>query len=344
MLLLLTLGVAYSPWAIGQNADHWSTYVQNPHHYRVISPFETLHTSFVGLQVDSTILSNEKQGFVLKEAGFRTNAQTGLTSCLELVYLANASAAPAAIEVELIAFDVRYPLQRAATYPAKLANVPNSANGTLVRCQIPVSGELTTHLGFVLVAKPPFRPLKAREIATYTQASLHEGHWAGSDNSREIFIYPATPGLSAYTDPTYVPEFADQEIVERVEEVAPMSTEEAPPPPPAPEPESSSEEVMQRAQKMPSFPGGEQAMFQFIMQNMKYPAEALQNGVEGTVAVQFVVNKDGSLSDIKLLKDIGAGCGEEALRVVKLMPRWAPGQHLGHPVRVQYTLPMRFHM
>ena len=339
---MLTLGVAWSPWAIGQNADHWGTYVQNPHRYRVISPFETLHTSFVGLQVDSTILSNEKQGFVLKEAGFRTNAQTGLTSCLELVYLANASAAAAAIEVELIAFDIRYPLQRAATYRGKLANVPNSADGTLVRCQIPVSGELATHLGFVLVAKPPFRPLKAREIATYAKAGLQEGDWAGSDNSREIFIYPATPGLSAYTDPTYVPEFADQEIAEMVEEVAPMATEEAPPQ--APQLEGSSEEVMKIAQKMPSFPGGEPAMLQFIIQNIKYPTEALQNGVQGTVVAQFVVNKDGSLSDIKLLRDIGAGCGEEALRVIKLMPRWIPGEHLGRPVRVQYTMPVRFKM
>lgn len=340
--LWIALGITGSLSALGQSADHWSTYVQNAHRYRVISPFETMHSSFAGLQVDTAILNNEKQGFVLKEAGFRVDAQTGAISCLELVYLAPAQVAPVSIAVELIAFDVRYPLQRAATYHARLANVPNTADGSLVRCQIPISGPVTQHLGFVVVAKPPFSPLRARKATAYAKAGLQEGHWAGSEAMHEVFIYPPTPGISPYVDPTYVPYFVDQDIM--VEEVIEM--QEPPPPPPmhVTQLEGSTEEILQRVEKMPSFPGGEQAMLQFISQNLKYPTLALENEIRGTVVAQFVVEKDGSLSDIKVIRDIGAGCGKEALRVINQMPKWIPGRQNGSPVRVQYTLPIRFMM
>ncbi|MFA4852284.1 MAG: energy transducer TonB [Bacteroidales bacterium] len=93
---------------------------------------------------------------------------------------------------------------------------------------------------------------------------------------------------------------------------------------------------------MPLYPGGEEAMFKFIGDNTIYPIIAKEKGVSGTVIVTFVVEKDGSISNVNLLKDIGGGCGEEAVRVVKAMPRWIPGKQNGVNIRVQYNLPIRF--
>lgn len=96
------------------------------------------------------------------------------------------------------------------------------------------------------------------------------------------------------------------------------------------------------AEVMPLYPGGEEAMFKFISDNTIYPIIAKEKGISGTVIVTFVVEIDGSLSNINILKDIGGGCGEEAVRIVKAMPKWIPGKHNGINVRVQYTLPIRF--
>jgi protein TonB len=97
-------------------------------------------------------------------------------------------------------------------------------------------------------------------------------------------------------------------------------------------------------QKMPVFVGGEPELFRFINKNINYPEQARELGIQGTVVVSFVVRKDGSATDIKLLKDIGAGCGKEALRVVQSMPYWIPGEMNGMPVNVRFTLPIRFHL
>ena len=96
------------------------------------------------------------------------------------------------------------------------------------------------------------------------------------------------------------------------------------------------------AEQMPSYPGGQKKLFQFINDHIKYPAIARENGVEGNVTVQFVVSSSGKISGIKVLRDIGAGCGAEAVRVVKKMPKWLPGKQNGKPVSVQMTLPVRF--
>lgn len=95
-------------------------------------------------------------------------------------------------------------------------------------------------------------------------------------------------------------------------------------------------------QNPPKFPGGESAMLQYISQNLQYPAAARESGIEGTVVITFVVGKDGSISNIKIVKDIGGGCGKEAARVVAYMPKWSNGEANGHPVKVMYTLPVRF--
>jgi len=78
------------------------------------------------------------------------------------------------------------------------------------------------------------------------------------------------------------------------------------------------------------------------LNNIKYPEVARTSGITGTVYVQFVVEKDGSISDVKVVRGIGGGCDEEAVRVVKSMPRWKPGKQRGQPVRVYFTLPIEF--
>jgi len=92
----------------------------------------------------------------------------------------------------------------------------------------------------------------------------------------------------------------------------------------------------------PGFPGSEEARMRFLQENMRYPAEAREKGIQGTVFVSFVVEKDGSLSNARILRGIGAGCDEEVLRVVEMMPKWTPGKKEGVPVRVQFNMPIRF--
>ncbi len=92
------------------------------------------------------------------------------------------------------------------------------------------------------------------------------------------------------------------------------------------------------------FPGGAGKLNEFLAANLKYPAQARETGTQGLVYVTFVVEKDGSLTDIKVLRDIGSGCGEEAIRVVKMMPKWKPAKQRGKPVRQQFNLPIRFNL
>ncbi len=97
-------------------------------------------------------------------------------------------------------------------------------------------------------------------------------------------------------------------------------------------------------EKSPEFPGGDDSLYAFIGRNIKYPEAAKKNKIEGRVFVTFVIEKDGQVSNAKLLRDIGGGCGEEALRVVNSMPKWKPGTQRGNPVRVQFNLPIMFQL
>ncbi|NNF36806.1 MAG: energy transducer TonB, partial [Saprospiraceae bacterium] len=124
-------------------------------------------------------------------------------------------------------------------------------------------------------------------------------------------------------------------------------------PPPA-------EEIFTTAEQMPRFPGCEdmagsnaekeacakKKMLQYIYKNLNYPAIARENGVEGMCVIQFVVDRDGSVTNVNLVRDIGAGCGEAASKVVNSMnnmpQKWTPGKQRGRPVKVLYTLPVRF--
>ena len=95
-------------------------------------------------------------------------------------------------------------------------------------------------------------------------------------------------------------------------------------------------------EKMPSFPGGESALNQYLNKNIKYPPIALENGVSGRVICQFVVNRDGSIVDIEVVRSVDKSLDNEAIRVIKSMPKWTPGEQRGKPVRVKYTLPVNF--
>ena len=101
---------------------------------------------------------------------------------------------------------------------------------------------------------------------------------------------------------------------------------------------------MVTVQKPPVFPGGEQELLKYLAENIKYPPLARETNIQGTVALSFVIGKDGQVSDIGILKDIGGGCGKEAVRVVQAMPRWTPGEASGYPVKVRFTLPVRFRL
>lgn len=95
-------------------------------------------------------------------------------------------------------------------------------------------------------------------------------------------------------------------------------------------------------EQQPTFPGGDSEMNKFIKKNLKYPPAALRNGLEGLVVVQFVVNKEGQISDVQVVKKLGGGTDEEAMRVVKMMPAFTPAKQNGRPVSFRFTLPVRF--
>ena len=97
-------------------------------------------------------------------------------------------------------------------------------------------------------------------------------------------------------------------------------------------------------EEMPSFPGGESKMVEFIQKNTKYPPVARENGIQGRVYVNFVVDKDGKVKDAKVVRGIGGGCDEEALRVIRSMPEWKPGRQNGRNVLVQFNLPVSFNL
>lgn len=112
-------------------------------------------------------------------------------------------------------------------------------------------------------------------------------------------------------------------------------------------PEVEEEEVVEAevftiVEEMPSYPGGDMKMYEYLGKNIKYPQIARESGIQGRVFVNFVVEPDGSVSNVKVLRGIGGGCDEEAIRVVKSMPKWKPGKQRGKAVRVSYTLPVVF--
>ncbi len=101
-------------------------------------------------------------------------------------------------------------------------------------------------------------------------------------------------------------------------------------------------EIFTIVEEMPDFPGGTQKLADYLAKNIKYPQMARESGIQGRVFISFVVEPDGSVSNINVMRSLGGGCDEEAVRVVKSMPKWKPGKQRGKPVRVSYILPVNF--
>lgn len=107
---------------------------------------------------------------------------------------------------------------------------------------------------------------------------------------------------------------------------------------------SETDTVMDKCEVMPKFPGGESGMMKFLTENVKYPKEALDKGITGRVLVEFVVERDGSINDVKIMKSVDPILDNEAIRIVKAMPKWEPGTMDGKAVRVKHTLPVTFRL
>ena len=106
--------------------------------------------------------------------------------------------------------------------------------------------------------------------------------------------------------------------------------------------EEEEEVIFQVVETMPSFPGGQEALFKFLNNNVKYPPIAQENGISGRVICQFVVNRDGSIVDVQVVRSVDPSLDKEAIRVIQAMPKWNPGEQRGKKVRVKYTLPVNF--
>ena len=102
------------------------------------------------------------------------------------------------------------------------------------------------------------------------------------------------------------------------------------------------QKVFDVVEQMPEFPGGIAAMFEYLMQNVKYPEDAEKQKVEGRVIATFVVETDGSITDVQAVKQVFPSLDAEAIRVLEAMPKWTPGKQNGKPVRVKYTVPVNF--
>lgn len=120
---------------------------------------------------------------------------------------------------------------------------------------------------------------------------------------------------------------------EQLEEYVPVEIEED---------EVVEQEIFTIVEEMPEFPGGMNKLAEYLAKNIKYPQMARESGIQGRVFVNFVVEPDGSVSNVTVMRSLGGGCDEEAMRVVKSMPKWKPGKQRGKAVRVSYILPVNF--
>lgn len=145
-----------------------------------------------------------------------------------------------------------------------------------------------------------------------------------------------------------------QVVEEKVETRIEINTEDdaskrqmeafVPPPPPKPKVEEVTEEIFVVVEEQPEFPGGNTAMMKFLSDNIKYPVIAQENGIQGRVITNFVVERDGSISDVQVVRGVDPSLDKEAIRVIQSMPKWKAGRQRGSAVRVRFTLPVVFRL
>ena len=104
------------------------------------------------------------------------------------------------------------------------------------------------------------------------------------------------------------------------------------------------QKVYDMVEEMPEYPGGMEALMKYLTTNVKYPKDAVKQKIQGRVMVTFIVDTDGSITDVKVVKAVFPSIDKESVRVVKNMPKWKPGKKDGRPVKVKYTLPLAFHL
>lgn len=156
---------------------------------------------------------------------------------------------------------------------------------------------------------------------------------------------PPPPPPPPPAPPTEIEKADDDEEIEETDIDMDMDEDAEIPdeiPEPEEEPEPEVEKIYDIVQEPAEFPGGMAGLYKYLGENIKYPSMAKEAGIQGRVFVNFVVNKDGSISDVKILRGIGGGCDEEAIRVVKKMPKWKPGKQQGKAVKQRYNLPVVF--
>lgn len=131
-----------------------------------------------------------------------------------------------------------------------------------------------------------------------------------------------------------------KEEKKNAEELQPQKTQPLPVPPEMPKTDDS--DIYEAAEVAPQFPGGMNALQQYLQANIKYPSRAVENFIKGEVVVRFDVNKDGYVSNAIIAKSLDPDCDREALRVINAMPKWSPGMIKGKPVECHFTIPVRF--
>lgn len=170
----------------------------------------------------------------------------------------------------------------------------------------------------------------------------------------EITHHDATPPPPPPPPPTIEEpeeiEVVDEKVDTRIEiqsedDASKRQTETyVPPPPPKPKQEEVADEIFVVVEVQPEFPGGNTAMMKFLSDNIKYPVIAQENGISGRVITNFVVERDGSITDVQVVRGVDPSLDKEAVRVIQSMPRWKPGQQRGSAVRVRFTLPVVFRL
>ena len=185
-----------------------------------------------------------------------------------------------------------------------------------------------------------------REVTTYEvqdEEFLFEDELDIQQTSQETPPPPPPPAVQEVEVLNVVEDNVETESIEvnaeddKTEEVVIAAPVEAP------VEEEEEEVIFVVVESMPEFPGGQQALFKFLSENVKYPVIAQENGIQGRVICQFVVNKDGSIVDVEVVRSGGdASLDKEAVRVIKSMPKWKPGKQRGKPVRVKYPVPVNF--
>lgn len=179
--------------------------------------------------------------------------------------------------------------------------------------------------------------LAAVTSETATEAPVREETPAKPEQERT----PTTREEPASTRPTPAPE---QPVRSTQDQQTREQTTTATATAPVTEVTSADSKVYDVVEQMPSFPGGSSALFSYLSQNIKYPVVAEENGIQGRVIVSFIVEMDGSISNVRVVKSVDPSLDREAQRVVRSMPRWTPGKQRGAPVRVKYTVPVTFRL